>query len=152
MKELKERVSYLQGLSEGLDVQNNTREGRIINGLIEVLGDVVNSLDDLWDAHRELETYMEAIDEDLYELEGDMYDGEYEDLDEETGVEVTCPKCNESVYFTPDVLEEDDVVEVTCPTCNEVVFVNDGSFDLQPEVIEPDINNGESSRTNIVDI
>ncbi|MGI6648362.1 MAG: CD1247 N-terminal domain-containing protein [Bacillota bacterium] len=152
MKELKERVSYLQGLSEGLDVQNNTREGRIINGLIEVLGDMVNSLDDLWDAHRELETYMEAIDEDLYELEGDMYDGEYGDLDEEAVVEVMCPKCNEPVFFTPDVLEEDSVVEVTCPTCNEVVFVNDGSFDFQPEVIEPDVNNGESSRTNIVDI
>jgi len=152
VKELRERVSYLQGLSEGLDVKGNTKEGRIINGIIEVLGDMVSSMDNLWEVHRELETYMEAIDEDLCELEGETLEDlecgdELEDM-----VEIACPKCREQVCFTSEVLEDDDVIEVTCPTCNEVVFINDGSFDLQPAVMGNDEDMEQGNRSNVVDI
>lgn len=138
MKELRKKISYLQGLAEGLDVKSNSKEGRIINGIIEVLGDMANNLDNLGEAHQELETYMEAIDEDLYELESEVF----EDLEEGDNlgqmVEIDCPKCHEPVCFTAEVLGDEDVVEVTCPTCNEVVFVNDGSFDFEPAILGQD--------------
>ena len=50
MKELRKKISYLQGLAEGLDVKSNSKEGRIINGIIEVLGDMANNLDNLGEA------------------------------------------------------------------------------------------------------
>lgn len=138
MKELRKKVSYLQGLAEGLEVKSASKEGRIINGIIEVLGDLANNLDNLWEVHQELETYMEAIDEDLYELEGDLFEDSEEGNGPDKLVEVDCPKCHDLVCFAADVLEDEDVIEVTCPTCNEVVFVNDGSFDFEPAIIGPE--------------
>ena len=131
MRELKERVAYLQGLTEGLDVRDQSKEGRIINSLIEVMGEVVDNLDTLWDAHQQLEDYMETIDEDLYHLEGGELD---DDLDEQT-VEVTCPRCSDRVSFDSNVIEDGDVIEVTCPSCDEVVYVNDGSYDYSHSII-----------------
>lgn len=146
MKELRKKISYLQGLAEGLDVKSNSKEGRIINGIIEVLGDMANNLDNLWEVHQELETYMEAIDEDLYELEGELFEDSEDGDSLNQMVEIDCPKCHEPVCFTAEVLEDEDAVEVTCPTCNEVVFVNDGSFDFEPAIIGQDDEQYHRSR------
>lgn len=155
MKELRERVSYLEGLSEGLEIPINTREGRILHGIIEVMGDMVNSLDDLWEAHQELETYLEAIDEDLYDLEGGLSPGlGKEFFDDQDLIELECPKCHDLISFDSDIVEDEEVIEVTCPTCDEVVYINDGSYDLQPAVID-DNNEDENDleqRPVIVDI
>lgn len=132
MQDLREKVAYLQGLSKGLDLSPDTKEGRVLTNVIDVLEDVVSSLDSLWVAHQELEEYMETIDEDLCDLEAeeDNEDGDY--------IEVQCPRCHDMVYFDADVIDDDDVIEVTCPNCDEVVFINDGSFDFAHAVLDDD--------------
>ena len=132
MRILKERVAYLQGLTEGLDVRDQSKEGRVINSIIGVLGEVVDSLDALWVEHQKLEDYTESIDEELSLIAGGDFDGL---RDEEDQIEVTCPRCNDVVCFSADIVEDDDVIEVTCPTCDEIVYVNDGSFDFQHSIM-----------------
>lgn len=131
MRILKERVSYLQGLTEGLEVRDQSKEGRVINSIIEVLGEVVDSLDTLWLEHQRLEDFTESIDEEISLLEG----GDIDVSDEEDEIEVTCPRCHDVVCFSADVMDDDDIVEVTCPNCEEIVYVNDGSFDFQHSII-----------------
>ncbi|MEL7567877.1 MAG: CD1247 N-terminal domain-containing protein [Dehalobacterium sp.] len=126
MKDLKQQVSYLQGLAEGLGISEETKEGKIIKQIIEVLEGMALSIDDLKMQQADMETYLESIDDDLNDLEEDFYDDEDDDTDY---VEVKCPGCNDIVCFDADILEDDDLVEVTCPRCNEVVFINDGSYD-----------------------
>ncbi|MCL6610083.1 MAG: AraC family transcriptional regulator [Peptococcaceae bacterium] len=132
MKDLKSRVAYLQGLSAGLDISSESKEGRILNGIIEVLDEMARSFGELEEAQGQLEDYLESMDEDLFHLEEDVYGAEGEDSGEEY-LEVECPRCGETVCFDSGVVEDDDVVEVTCPNCDEVVFINDDNYQAADE-------------------
>lgn len=128
MHDLKTRVAYLQGLSAGLNFDAESKEGRVLKGIIDVLGQFADSVVDLEDAQEQMEDYLESIDEDLYRLEDEIFDEDQsvKSCGAEDYVEVDCPGCGETVCFDPEVLEDDDIVEVTCPNCDEVVFVNEG--------------------------
>jgi len=130
--DLKERVSYLKGLSSGLDVDPGSKDGKILTGLISVLDEFAESFSDLISAQEELEDYVEELDEDLGHLEKRIYTGRKTTGGDEY-VEVQCPRCHETLYFDADVLEDDDSVEVVCPNCDEVVFINDDGLEAADE-------------------
>lgn len=135
MNELKSKVAYLQGLSTGMELDANTREGKLFQGIIEILDDFASTLGELEEDHDQLKDYVEDVDEDLLLLE----DRFYKIKDEGTEyTEVKCPRCGETVCFDPEVLEDDDVVEITCPNCDEVVFINESDYESadQPEIME----------------
>ena len=140
MKDLKAQVAYLQGLTEGLEVGDQSKEGRIIQGLIEVLGKMADSMEELWDVQGQLEDYLESIDEDLYLLENGDYGAERRSRPSQ--VEMTCPSCQERVSFDSDLMDDDEVIEVTCPTCDQVVYTNEGSSGYLP-------GNGEEKETTL---
>lgn len=131
MHDLTERAAYLQGLAEGLDLGMDSKEGKVLSSMIDLLQDLAHSVSDLQVSHTELETYVETLDEDLYDLEDEVYEDAALDLadDEDDYVEVECPSCHETVSFDSDILEDDDILEVTCPNCDTVVFVNDDTLD-----------------------
>lgn len=135
--ELKEQISYLQGLADGLDITKESKEGRLIREMLDVLSGMADSLTDLEARQEEMEEYAEAISEDLSDLEDEVYDDEDDDDDDDECscgchadgfIDVECPKCHEVVCFEEGILDDEDVAEVTCPNCGEVVFVNDGEF------------------------
>jgi len=139
VNDLKTRVAYLQGLSAGLEFNADSKEGRLLKGIIDVLDEFADSVGDLEEAQEQLEDYLESIDEDLYHLEDEIYDEDKfeQNTCAEDYVEVDCPRCGETVCFDSDVLEDDDIVEVTCPNCDEVVFINDGDHQAadEPEML-----------------
>ncbi|MBE3588581.1 MAG: AraC family transcriptional regulator [Thermoanaerobacteraceae bacterium] len=141
MEDLKSRVAYLQGLSAGMNLEPDSKEGRLLSGIIDVLGEFANSFGRLEEAQEQLEDYVESIDEDLYSLEDEVYDGGVQD--DEEYMEVECPRCGEIVCFDPEIVEDDDVIEVTCPNCDEVVFVNDDTY---ASADEPELLEGRVSR------
>lgn len=134
MSDLKSKVAYLQGLSTGMELDVNSKEGRLLNSIIEVLDDFAESVSELEDSQEQLEDYVETIDDDLFALESDFNDTE----DGQDYIEVDCPRCGETVLFEPDIIDDEDVIEVTCPNCDEVVFVNDDTFESadEPEGME----------------
>jgi len=138
VRDLKARVAYLQGLSAGMNIETESKEGRILSNVIEVLDDFATTIKEMEEAHDQLENYLESIDEDLFHLEEDVYNDEAEAAEEGEYLEVDCPRCGEVVCFESDVLEDEDTIEVTCPNCDEVVFVNDDTFQAadEPEPIE----------------
>ena len=135
MADLKSRVSYLQGLSAGMNLDGESREGKLLSGILEVLDEFAESFNELEDAQEQLEDYLESIDEDLYQLENEIFE---EDGLGDDYLEADCPRCGEAVCFNSDILEDDDVIEVTCPNCDEVVFVSDDRFEAadEPELLE----------------
>ncbi|NHM27818.1 AraC family transcriptional regulator [Desulfofundulus sp. TPOSR] len=137
MEDLKSRVAYLQGLSAGMDLEKESKEGRLLSSIIDVLGDFASSFNELQEAQEQLEDYLESIDEDLYSLEDEIYDGR-PGMDDDDYMEVECPRCGEIVCFDRDIVDDEDVIEVTCPNCDEVVFVNDDTYASadEPELIE----------------
>ncbi|AEG61305.1 CD1247 N-terminal domain-containing protein [Desulforamulus ruminis] len=127
MDSLRSRVAYLQGLAEGMDISQSSKEGKLFHGILGVLQDFARTVEGLEEAQGQLEDYVETIDEDLYTLEEDLTECDC-DEDQEDYVEVDCPGCGETVMFHSDILEDDDIIEVTCPNCDEVVFVNDDAY------------------------
>lgn len=136
MKELRKRASYLQGLLAGLDLDMSTKEGRLLTEVVKVMDVVVDALVALQKEQREIEDYLEDIDEDLNCLENDFYESEededIDDDDEEEYIEVECPECHEEVCFDTDVLEDEDI-EVTCPNCGAVVFINESECEAEDQ-------------------
>ena len=135
MSKLTDKISYLQGLAEGMKLNAEKDSNRLILGILDVLGEIGESYEALSEAHGELSDYVESIDEDLADLEADLYDdedeeyagdSEEEDDDEEEDVELggallyECPHCKETVELDPDELDLEE--EHPCPNCGKELF------------------------------
>ena len=82
MDYLFQKVSYLQGLADGLGVDENTNEGKLITHIIDVLGEFAEVLDEVMEDQRDLEEYVNFIDEDLADVEEEIYDMDEFDEDD----------------------------------------------------------------------
>ena len=69
-----ENVAYLKGLLEGLDIDTDKKEGKLLAAIIDTLGEVADELDDLGADVDELSDYIEEVDEDLGDVEEFVYD------------------------------------------------------------------------------
>ena len=141
MKKLGEEVAYLKGLAEGLDIDDKSKEGKMICKIVEILGsfaDTVEELEysvvDLEDQVEELQYEVEELQQDVEDLEewlydededyDDDYDDEYdeeEDDEELSFIEMECPNCSEIVEIDEELLF-DDSVDVVCPSCHAVIL------------------------------
>lgn len=93
MNHLFERIAYLKGLSEGLNINNTTKEGKLITEIIGTLEEFADVIDNIAEEQDELTEYVESIDEDLMELEDDLDDDMYPesyDFDEEDAQDDCC--------------------------------------------------------------
>lgn len=133
MKQVKEQVAYLKGLLDGADFLGKEGKERLVwERMLEVFSALADELGQLKTGQKELEEYVEALDDDLSEVEEKLYgEEEGEDQDEEF-VEMECPHCKEAVRFAEELLYEDDV-EVTCPNCGEVVYSSEPAEDAEDE-------------------
>ncbi|VBB06013.1 Hypothetical protein LUCI_1224 [Lucifera butyrica] len=147
MGNFKERVAYLQGLTKGLNVSDHSAEGKLLLNIIDVLDDLADEFNNIYLSQQDLETYVEKIDEDLTDLENEVYDEEsydeeaYDSSSDEDLIEVNCPVCHETVTFDADLLNEAEALEVTCPSCGGVVYDNTQGFETTLESRELDEKN-----------
>lgn len=130
---LKRDISFIQGMLEG-DVNHHEHvEYKAVQRLLDVTDQLVEVSEQLDRRLSELEEYVEAVDEDLNDLELLVYDDE--DLEEDTElVTVTCPDCGEEVLIDEEDFE-DDTIELLCPKCNTVLEVKDINEDEVDEII-----------------
>ncbi|MDU7966228.1 MAG: zinc ribbon domain-containing protein [Paeniclostridium sordellii] len=125
MKHLYEEVAYLKGLAEGLEISNDTKEGKIIHKIVDVLESFADAIVELEEEQIELIEYVESIDEDLSDVEDDIYEEDEEDDEEELNfIEMECPNCNDFVEIDEDLLYDEDV-DIVCPNCNAVILASD---------------------------
>ena len=129
MSNLTDRVAYLKGLAEGLKLDTEKNEGKLISKILELLADVTAKLEAVQEEQDDLSDYMEAIDNDLSDLEDLVYDedeedGDNEDDEDEDGddsvVEYTCPHCGEEMTFEVDSFDFDE--DYLCPNCHQPLF------------------------------
>ena len=130
MKELLQKVAYLQGLADGLELEDS-KEGRLIKEILSVLDLMTDYIGAIDDQVEDTEDYLESIDSDLADVEDEVFD--VDDDEDDDMVDVECPNCHEQVCFDASILYDDDLIEVTCPNCGAVVFVNDEEDDEELE-------------------
>ena len=133
--EINEKVAYLKGLAEGMELDTEKKEGKLLAAIIDVLEDISLELLDLQDQADELMDGLDAVSDDLEDVE-DVVFGEYDEDDEDEYYEddldededcyaTTCPTCEETIYFDESVLEDGEVI---CPNCGEKL-----EFELEEE-------------------
>ena len=132
---INENAAYLKGLAEGFGI-GASKEGEIINKLLELVSDMTDKIGALEAECAELREYIEEIDEDLGAVEDDIYlddedDDEYDEDDEDIDdgfYQMECPSCGEEICFD-DSLDTDELV---CPACGAKVTdieICDGNCD-----------------------
>ena len=120
--EITERVAYLKGLAEAQGQDTESKQGKLISMIIDILDDVALELQDHQDQIIEISEGLDAVSDDLEDVEEIVYedDDEFEDDEDDDDSEdcyaTTCPTCEETVYFDESILEEGEVV---CPNCGE---------------------------------
>lgn len=55
MEFLYEKISYLRGLADGLDVKADTREGKLFNALLDVIEEIADAMNDLVEEQDEVD-------------------------------------------------------------------------------------------------
>ncbi len=125
-----EKLAYLKGLVEGLGLDETKKDTKVINNLITLLEDVVLSVTSLEEGFAEMQQQIDAVDEDLGEVEKDLYEDECDcdcckDKDDADDIyyEVTCPTCGDTIHLGDELIS---MREVDCPNCGEKL-----EFDLE---------------------
>lgn len=135
---INERVSYIKGLADGLNIGNDTKEGKVIQAILDLLEDMCDEIVAIDEACAELGEQLDAVDEDLSAIEEDFYEDDYFDDDEEIDgevYEVECPECHDIIYLDESMLEEE---EMRCPNCGTLLEFEfecdcDGECDCEEE-------------------
>ena len=144
--DLKEKVAYLQGLAQGLKIDSEAPEGRVLNEVIDVLAHMSRAVYDLKGTQQEMESYLEEVDQDLSVVEDDLYGDD--DDDEPEAVEVKCPNCG-TVLHVERLGGDDDSLDLICPNCGEMIYDTDSDLDWAADDDRPE--NGSSATTGAPD-
>ena len=107
---ISEKVAYLKGLAEGLNLDvEKSKEGKLISVMIGILEEVGLSIEDLEENAQALGEEIDALSDDLADVESVVYDDEDDDV-----FEVECPNCEEPILIDDEALAAG---EVQCPSC-----------------------------------
>ena len=150
---ISEKSAYLKGLMDGLKLNTESDEGKMIAAIVDLLGDVTKRVTDIEETTIAISDELDEIEEDLDAIEDYILDDEddydfsddddaldwddEDELDEDepeeglefgdensTIYEVECA-CGEIIDFDEEVLEKGSIV---CPNCGETL-----EFSLEDE-------------------
>ena len=111
---ISEKVAYLKGLAEGLDLDTvKSKEGKLISVMIGILEELAMSVEDLEDNASNLGEEIDTLSDDLADVEKIAFDEDDEDYDDDW-FEVECPTCGADILVDDEALADG---EVTCPSC-----------------------------------
>ena len=139
---ISEKAAYLKGLMDGLNLDTEKAEGKMISAIVELLGDVTKRLADVEETTIAISDELDEIEEDLDAIEDyildededddwdddddDDDDDEDEDWDDEGFdfgdedsiiYEVECA-CGERIQFDEETLDKGSML---CPNCGETL-------------------------------
>ena len=129
--ELNKKAAYLQGLVDGLGIDDTTKEGKIIKAMSALLGEMAEAIESVdedlsraYDQINDLSDELEDLEADLYEDEDDE-DDEDDDEDDSDAEEET----DEDDDANDDDIASEPFYEVACPNCGETVYVSEDDLD-----------------------
>ena len=138
---ISEKSAYLKGLMDGLKLDTETAEGKMISAIVDLLGDVTHRLTDveettiaISDELDEIEEDLDAIEDYIMDEEDDDFEDDFDDEDdwdededyeegfdfgdEETTIYEVEFACGNRIDFDEETLEAGSIV---CPECGETL-------------------------------
>ena len=146
---ISEKSAYLKGLMDGLKLNTEADEGKMIAAIVDMLGDLARKVTDIEETTIAISDELDEIEEDLDAIEDFIMDSDEEDWEEEDEdeeweedeeeygeegfdfgdedsiiYEVTCA-CGTVISFDEETLEEGSII---CDNCGETL-----EFSLEDE-------------------
>ena len=130
---ISEKVAYLKGLAEGLNLDTEkSKEGKLISVMIGILEEVGLTLEDLEDSTAAMGEELDAISDDLADVEEIVFDDDDEEEgcchrghchchDDDDFFEVECPTCGAEIDIDESILEAGTV---ECPSCGDTFAID----------------------------
>ncbi len=121
-----EKAAYLKGLSEGLGITPETKEGKLWAALQDLLSDMAHEIEDLQSSQLDMADALDELTDEVTALQDLGGEPEPEDEDEEDEdsaydsvlYDVTCPVCGEEITLDEDMLAQGSI---DCPHCGETL-------------------------------
>ena len=113
---ISEKVAYIQGLFDGMGLdKKESGEAKILSEMLDVLKEVGEQLETMDATLDEYGEEIDALSDDLSDVEDVVFDEDEED-DDEDFFTVECPTCGKEL-----VVDEDALVEgvIQCPGCGD---------------------------------
>ncbi len=95
---ISEKSAYLKGLMDGLKLDTETNEGKMIAAIVDLLGDMSKRMVDIEDTTIAISDELDEIEEDLDAIEDFIMDEDDDDDDWD----------DEEDYYDPDDDEDDE--------------------------------------------
>ena len=137
---ISEKAAYLKGMMDGMAMNTDSNEGKMIAAIVDLLGDMGKRITDIEDTTIAISDELDEIEEDLDAIEDfimdeedyddEDFDDDFDDEDDEdyeegfefgdedtTIYEVECA-CGEVIDFDEETLEKGSI---TCPKCGETL-------------------------------
>lgn len=139
-----EKAAYLKGLTEGLGIEPDSRDGKLWNALCELVSDMAHEIEDLQESSLDFAGAIDDMSEDLSYLEeltcGLDTPGSDSDDDSDVYTPSGCGRCcctsaydagdaDDGDYEDDEELDYDGVMyDVTCPVCGEEITFDEGTL------------------------
>ena len=121
---ISEKSAYLKGLMDGLSLNTESDEGKMIAAIVDLLGDVAKKVTDIEDTTIAISDELDEIEEDLDAIEDYILDDEDEDEDDWCDCEDDDDWDDDEEYEEGfDFGDEDSIIyEVKCACGNVINF------------------------------
>lgn len=121
--ETSEKIGYLKGLMDGLELDESKKETKIFRAIIDVLDNMNMDFDDMFEAVELVGEQIDEVNEAVMDLEDIVYDDDCDcdccDCDDEMEeFEVNCPTCGAEITIDEETIMEG---KFECPNCGEVL-------------------------------
>ncbi|MDT8716590.1 hypothetical protein IAI10_07970 [Clostridium sp. 19966] len=124
MESIKSKMTYIQGMIEGLELDSQSKEGKVICEIVKALELISDKISDIEETQLNLQLYLEAIDDNMQDID-ESYDecSEYEDeFDEDSFTEIQCLDCGEKIYVDKSIIDNHE--NIKCPNCSGDIIKN----------------------------
>ncbi len=115
MEHIQQEISYLRGFLAG-NSSIEEKHHQVYDRLLSVMEELTEEYRQTHLRLTELEDYVEAIDEDLTDVEQIIFAEEDEEL-----IPMTCPVCEEEVLIDQEDIQ-DRSIQYLCPNCQAVLI------------------------------
>ena len=78
--EIKNKVAHLKGLMEGMEFDTCSKEGKVIEAIVDILDDMADEIELIYDDIDSLYEYADELDADLGDVESEVFEV-YDDED-----------------------------------------------------------------------
>lgn len=118
MSELTNRAAYLKGLADGMKLDKEKDEARLLVEIIDFLGDIADEIEAIDDEQGFIADVIDEMEEDIDVIGCEVFGGDDEYEDDDDTFQICCQGCGEDIIVSTEDLMDG---EILCPNCGDTI-------------------------------